>query len=109
VQKVREEVAEKERDEHFNTIRPVIPIKQEWGVKEKVDVTAPMTSDDDIDLLVMTGLHRSRAGVRHQLAWTSTWCSRYRPNSEVPRRRSLRCFSTPRRSCLRIPNSQAST
>jgi hypothetical protein len=55
VQKVREEVAEKERDEHFNTIRPVIPIKQEWGVKEKVDVTAPMTSDDDIDLLVMTG------------------------------------------------------
>jgi hypothetical protein len=57
VQKVREEVAEKERDEHFNTIRPVIPIKQEWRVKEKVDVTAPMTSDDDIDLLVMMRLH----------------------------------------------------
>jgi hypothetical protein len=28
VQKLREEAAEKERDEHFNTIRPVIPTKQ---------------------------------------------------------------------------------
>jgi hypothetical protein len=29
----------------------VIPTKQEWRVKEKVDVIAPMTFDDDIDLL----------------------------------------------------------
>jgi hypothetical protein len=34
--KMREEAAEKERDEHFNTIWPVIPMKQEWRVKEKV-------------------------------------------------------------------------
>jgi hypothetical protein len=34
-QKLRDESAEKERDEHFNAIRPVIPMKQEWRVKEK--------------------------------------------------------------------------
>jgi hypothetical protein len=51
VQKMREEVVEKERDEHFNLIQPMIPIKQEWRVKEKANTLAPMTSDDDIDLL----------------------------------------------------------
>jgi hypothetical protein len=50
-QKMREEAAENERDEHFNTIRPVIPTKQEWKVKEKVNALSPMTSDDDMDLL----------------------------------------------------------
>jgi hypothetical protein len=34
-QTMREEVAEKERDEHFNDIRPVILTNQEWRVKEK--------------------------------------------------------------------------
>jgi hypothetical protein len=29
VQKMREEVAKKERDEYFNTIQPVIPMKQD--------------------------------------------------------------------------------
>jgi hypothetical protein len=51
VQKMREEAAEKERDEYFNIIRPMIPMKQEWRVKEKVDTPAPMTFDDDMDLL----------------------------------------------------------
>jgi hypothetical protein len=50
-QKMREEAAKKVRDEYFNTIRPVIPMKQEWRVKEKVDAPAPMTSNDDMDLL----------------------------------------------------------
>jgi hypothetical protein len=50
-QKIREEVAEKERDRHFNTIRSVIPMKQEWRVKEKVNAPAPTTYDDDMDLL----------------------------------------------------------
>jgi hypothetical protein len=50
-QTMREEAAEKERDEHFNTIQLVIPMKQEWRVKEKVDASAPMSSDDDMDLL----------------------------------------------------------
>jgi hypothetical protein len=51
VQKMREEAGEKERDEHYNNFRPVIPTKQEWRVKQKVNAPAPTTSDDDIDLL----------------------------------------------------------
>jgi hypothetical protein len=50
-QKMREEAAEKERDEYFNIIRPMILMKQEWRVKEKVDTPALTTSDDDMDLL----------------------------------------------------------
>jgi hypothetical protein len=51
MQKMREEAAKKERDEHFNDIRSVIPTKQEWRVKEKASTLAPTTSDDDMDLL----------------------------------------------------------
>jgi hypothetical protein len=50
-QKMREEVTEKEGDEYFNIIRPVISMKQEWRVKEKVDTLALTTFDDDMDLL----------------------------------------------------------
>jgi hypothetical protein len=50
-QRMRVEAAEKERDEHFNTIQSVIPTKQEWRVKEKVDAPTPMISDDEMDLL----------------------------------------------------------
>jgi hypothetical protein len=48
---MKEEVVEKERDEYFNIIQPVILTKQEWRVKEKVNTPAPTTSDDDMDLL----------------------------------------------------------
>jgi hypothetical protein len=48
-QKMREEAAEKERDEHLNTIWPVIPMRQEWRVKEKAGVHPPTASDDDMD------------------------------------------------------------
>jgi hypothetical protein len=48
---MREETAEQERDKHFSTIRPVIPMRQEWRVKEKTDAPEPMTSDDGMDLL----------------------------------------------------------
>jgi hypothetical protein len=51
VQKLREETVKKERDEHFNTIRPMFPIKQEWRVKEKASTLALMASDNDMDLL----------------------------------------------------------
>jgi hypothetical protein len=51
VQKLREEAVEKERDGHFNTIRPMFPTKQEWRVKEKVSIPALMASDNDMDLL----------------------------------------------------------
>jgi hypothetical protein len=50
-QGLREEVAEKERGEHFNTIQPVIRMKQEWRVKERTSVRALTAPDDDIDLL----------------------------------------------------------
>jgi hypothetical protein len=50
-QKMWEEAAEKERDEYFNTIWPVILMKQEWRVKKKVDAPAPTTFDDDMNLL----------------------------------------------------------
>jgi hypothetical protein len=50
-QKMREEATEKEVDGHFTTIRPVIPMKQEWRVKEKASAPALMASDDDMDLL----------------------------------------------------------
>jgi hypothetical protein len=49
--KLREEVAEKERDKHFNVIQLMIPTKQEWKVKEKTSVSTPTTYDDDMDLL----------------------------------------------------------
>jgi hypothetical protein len=48
---LREEAAEKKRDEYFNTIWPIFPVKQEWRVKEKADTPAPMTSDEDMNLL----------------------------------------------------------
>jgi hypothetical protein len=48
---MREEAAEKERDKYFNIIRPMIPTKQEWRVKEKVDTPTPTTFDDNVDLL----------------------------------------------------------
>jgi hypothetical protein len=51
VQKQREEAAEKEWDEHFNTIQPVILMKQEWRVKEMTSAPTLMTFDDDMDLL----------------------------------------------------------
>jgi hypothetical protein len=41
---MREEAAEKERDDHFNNIRSVVPMKQEWMVKEKANTPAPKTS-----------------------------------------------------------------
>jgi hypothetical protein len=36
VQKLGEEATEKEWDEHFNSIWPMIPTKPEWRVKEKM-------------------------------------------------------------------------
>jgi hypothetical protein len=42
---MREEATEKERNEHFNDIRLVILMKQEWRVK--ASTLAPTTFDDD--------------------------------------------------------------
>jgi hypothetical protein len=48
--KLREEVA-KDRDEHFNVIRPMILANPEWRVEEKTSVHSLTASDDDMDLL----------------------------------------------------------
>jgi hypothetical protein len=54
-QKLKEDVAKKERDEHFNTIWLMLLTKQEWRVrvkeKEKADIPTPTTSDDNMDML----------------------------------------------------------
>jgi hypothetical protein len=50
-QKMRKETAEKERDEYFNITRPVILMKQEWRMKEKVDTPALTTSNNYMNLL----------------------------------------------------------
>jgi hypothetical protein len=49
--KLREEAIERERDENFNTIQPIIPMKQEWRVKEKTSMPALTASDGDMYLL----------------------------------------------------------
>jgi hypothetical protein len=49
-QRLREEAVEKERDEHFNIIQPMIPVKQEWRVKEKTSTVALTTFDANMDL-----------------------------------------------------------
>jgi hypothetical protein len=51
VQKLREQVAKKERDKNFNVIPPVIPSMQESRVKEKANTPTLTSSDDDMDLL----------------------------------------------------------
>jgi hypothetical protein len=71
-QKIREEVAEKERDEYFNVIQSVISTKQEWRVKEKINTPAPMTSDDEMDLLDDNKAPLIKDGFHHRPAWTST-------------------------------------
>jgi hypothetical protein len=48
---LKDDTVKKERDEHLNTIWPMFPMKQEWRVKEKGDILAPTTFDDDMDLL----------------------------------------------------------
>jgi hypothetical protein len=54
-QKLREEAAEKDRDEHFNTIQLVIMTEQEWRVKERINTLALMASDDNESLLIKDG------------------------------------------------------
>jgi hypothetical protein len=50
VQKMRDKAVEKGIDEHFNTIQLVIPMKQEWRVKEKVD-DMDLLDDDEAPLI----------------------------------------------------------
>jgi hypothetical protein len=80
-QNLREEAVKKERDEYFNTIRPVIPMKQEWRVKEKANTPALMASNDNMDLLDDDESPLIKDSLHHRPASTSTCCSHCQPSS----------------------------
>jgi hypothetical protein len=50
----------------------VIPIKQYWRAKEKIDTPAPMTSDDDMDLLDDDEAPFFKGRSPPLIGWTST-------------------------------------
>jgi hypothetical protein len=106
---LKEDVAEKERDEHFNTIRPMFPIKQEWRVKENTDIPAPMTSDDDMDLLDDDESPLIKNGspplIGMDINIVFTLPTEFRGAKEEVTQMCL----GPRRSCSRNPRSQANT
>jgi hypothetical protein len=108
-QKIREEVAEKERDEHFNDIRLVIPTKQEWRVKEKDNTPAPTTSDDDMDLLDGDEAPLIKDESLPLTSMDINMVFTLLTDLGVPRRRLLRCVSTQKWSCSRSMKSQGST
>jgi hypothetical protein len=91
----------KERDEHFNTIWPMFPTKQEWRVKERNSIPTLTASNNDMDLLDDDESLLIKDG--------SPLSSGIRPSSGVPRKRSLRCISASRRPCSRSLRSQANT
>jgi hypothetical protein len=107
--KLREEVAKKKKDEHSNTIQPMIPTKQEWRVKEKTSMPTLTTSNDDMDLLDDDESPLMKDESPSPLEWMSTWYLHCWPSSEVSRRRLLSHALVPRKSCSRSPRSQAST
>jgi hypothetical protein len=98
---MREEAVEMKRDEYFNIIRPVIPTKQEWRVKEKVDTPAPTTSDDDMNLLDDDDAPLIKDGspppTDMDISMVFTLSVEFRG------------VSSPRRPCSRSPKSRAST
>jgi hypothetical protein len=101
-QKMREEAAEKERDKHFNDIRPVIPTKQEWRVKKKANTPAPMASDDDESLLIKD---ESPPPIGMDMNMVFTLLAKFWSAEEEVAQKCL----APKRSCSRSPKSQAST
>jgi hypothetical protein len=109
VQKMRGEATKKEGDEHFNTIRPVIPMKQESRVKEKADTHAPMTYDDDMDLLDINESPLIKDGSPPPTSMDINMVFMMPTELRGDRRRSLRCVSALMRSCSRSLKSQACT
>jgi hypothetical protein len=89
-QKLREEAAKKERDEHFIAIQSVIPMKQEWRVKERANTSALTFSDDDMDLLDDDESPLIKDGSLPPTGMDITWFSRCQLSSGVPRRPCFR-------------------
>jgi hypothetical protein len=89
-QKLREEAVKKERDEHFIAIQSVIPMKQEWRVKERANTSALTFSDDDMDLLDDDESPLIKDGSLPPTGMDITWFSRCQLSSGVPRRPCFR-------------------
>jgi hypothetical protein len=102
-------MAERERDEHFNTIWLVIPTKQEWRVKEKVIIPSLIASDNDMGVLDdnESPLIKDRSlpptGVDINMEFMLP--VKFRGAREYDAQMCL----APRRSCSRSPKSQANT
>jgi hypothetical protein len=106
---MREEAVERERVKHFNGIRSVILMKQEWRVKEKASTPTPMTSNGDMDLLdddeTLLIKDRSPPPTRMDINMVFTLPTEFMgAEDEVSQ-----IFLAPRRLCLRSLKSQAST
>jgi hypothetical protein len=101
----RSDKVEKERDEHFNSIRSMIPMKQERRVKKKTSTPALTTSDDDMDLLdddeapLIKDVSPPPTGMDINMVFMLP------VEFKGAKGRSLRCFSAPRRLCSRSPRS----
>jgi hypothetical protein len=108
VQKLRVEAAE-ERAKHFNTIRPVIPTKQEWRVKENTSTPVIIASDNDMDLLdddepvLIKDGSLPLTGMNINMVFTLS--AEFRGVEDW----SLRCALVPRRLSSRSSRSSAST
>jgi hypothetical protein len=89
--------------------QPVIPMKQEWKVKEKTSMPTLIAFDDDMDLpdddesLLIKDMSPPPTGMNINMVFTLL------PEFRGAERRSLRCASAPRRSCSRSLKSRAST
>jgi hypothetical protein len=107
--KLKEDATKKEIDEHFNTIRLMFPTKQEWRVKEKADIPAPTTSNDDMDLLDDDESPLIKDGSLPPISMDINMVFALPAEFKGVGRRSLRCVSAPRRPCSRILRSQPNT
>jgi hypothetical protein len=85
----------------------VISIKQDWRAKEKIDTPAPMTSDDDMDLLDDDEAPFFKGRSPPLIGWTSTWYSRCRLSSGALRRRSLRYCLDPKEAMFEKPEESS--
>ena len=54
MQELREALAEKMRDELFNEIKPMMPVRKEWRIKS-VEIPVQTPNDDEDDLLDYEG------------------------------------------------------
>jgi hypothetical protein len=87
----------------------MIPMRQEWRVKEKTDIPAPTASDDDMDLLDDDESPLIKEGspppTGMDINMVFTMPAEFRGAEEEVTQMCL----TPKRSCLKSPKSQAST